>query len=236
MLYIGIPTIDSNIHSETFLSIMQLKDELLKYDISIKIDFEVGSLITRCRQNILKRFYNTENADYLLFIDSDISGFEYYIISMILFTENRSKSVIGLTYQKKKNYFTKEDYKTNNVFNLNLFYTIQDTLRKAKDYNGFVKVKHLPTGCLLIPRAIVSELLTLYPKKKEFFNFFDPFVVSNGLDKKYLSEDYAFCELVNTFGSCFVNIDFQINHHQNNNTYSGNYKEYLFQLLDNQYD
>ena len=227
MLYIGIPTIDSNIHSKTFLSIMKLKDELSKYDIKIKLDFEVGSLITRSRQNILKRFYNTEDADYLLFIDSDISGFEHYIINMVLFTDSRPLSVIGLTYQKKKNKFTKEDIKSNNVFNLNLFYSIQDTLKKSNDYSGFVKVKHLPTGCLLIPRQVVSELLELNPKKREFFNFFDPMVKEN----QYLSEDYAFCERVNKIGSCITNIKYQINHHQNNNTYTGDYKEYLLGLL-----
>lgn len=231
MLYIGIPTIDSNIHSKTFESIMKLKDNLLQYDIKIKLDFEVGSLITRSRQNILKRFYNTEDADYLLFIDADISGFEHYISNMILFTDTRPTSVIGLTYQKKNNKFTEEDYLSNNVYNLNLYYTIQATIKKSNNYYGFVKVKHLPTGCLLIPRQVITELLEINPKRRQFFNFFDPMVLSDGLNNQYLSEDYAFCERVNRIGSCIVNIQYQIHHHQNNNTYTGDYKEYLLGLL-----
>ena len=146
---------------------------------------------------------------------------------MILFTDTRPTSVIGLTYQKKKNYFTEEDINTNNVFNLNLFYTIQDTIKKSNDYYGFVKVQHLPTGCLLIPRQVVTELLEVEPTRRQFFNFFDPMVLNN----QYLSEDYAFCQRVNKIGSCITNIQYQIHHHQNNNTYTGDYKEYLLGLL-----
>ena len=234
MLYIGIPTYNSSIHSETMLSIMNLKEIMATFSIKIILDFEVGSLITRSRQNILKRFYNSE-ADYLLFIDADISGFEDYIVNLITFTENRIKSIFGLTYRKKhfidlnnKNNHYIKHAKANNIFNLNLHHSIEKTLEIAKKFDGFVKVKHLPTGCLLIPRETVTDLLKFYPKKQQFFNFFDPLV----RDGEYLSEDFSFCHLIKTIGGgVFTNINFNIIHHQENNKFEGNYKDYLLSII-----
>ena len=248
MLYIGIPTYNSTIHSATMISIMNLKEIMATFSIKIILDFEVGSLITRSRQNILKRFYNSK-ADYLLFIDADISGFEDYIVNLITFTENRIKSIFGLTYRKKhfidllnknhknnifindaesiNNHYIKHA-KANNIFNLNLHHSIEKTLEIAKKSDGFVKVKHLPTGCLLIPRETVTDLLKFYPKKQQFFNFFDPLV----RDGEYLSEDFAFCHLIKTIGGgVFTNINFNIIHHQENNKFEGNYKDYLLSII-----
>ena len=213
---------------------MNLKEIMATFSIKIILDFEVGSLITRSRQNILKRFYNSK-ADYLLFIDADISGFEHYIVNLITFTENRIKSIFGLTYRKKhfidlnnkNNYYIKHA-KANNIFNLNLHHSIEKTLEIAKKFDGFVKVKHLPTGCLLIPRETVTDLLKFYPKKQQFFNFFDPLV----RDGEYLSEDFSFCHLIKTIGGgVFTNINFNIIHHQENNKFEGNYKDYLLSII-----
>ena len=234
MLYIGIPTYNSSIHSATMISIMNLKEIMATFSIKIILDFEVGSLITRSRQNILKRFYNSE-ADYLLFIDADISGFEDYIVNLITFTENRIKSIFGLTYRKKhfidldnKNNHYIKHAKANNIFNLNLHHSIEKTLEYAKKSDGFVKVKHIPTGCLLIPRETVTDLLKFYPKKQQFFNFFDPLV----RDGEYLSEDFSFCHLIKTIGGgVFTNINFNIIHHQENNKFEGNYKDYLLSII-----
>ena len=234
MLYIGIPTYNSSIHSATMISIMNLKEIMATFSIKIILDFEVGSLITRSRQNILKRFYNSE-ADYLLFIDADISGFEHYIVNLITFTENRIKSIFGLTYRKKhfidldnKNNHYIKHAKANNIFNLNLHHSIEKTLEYAKKSDGFVKVKHIPTGCLLIPRETVTDLLKFYPKKQQFFNFFDPLVK----DGEYLSEDFSFCHLIKTIGGgVFTNINFNIIHHQENNKFEGNYKDYLLSII-----
>ena len=234
MLYIGIPTYNSSIHSATMISIMNLKEIMATFSIKIILDFEVGSLITRSRQNILKRFYNSK-ADYLLFIDADISGFEHYIVNLITFTENRIKSIFGLTYRKKhfidldnKNNHYIKHAKANNIFNLNLHHSIEKTLEYAKKSDGFVKVKHIPTGCLLIPRETVTDLLKFYPKKQQFFNFFDPLVK----DGEYLSEDFSFCHLIKTIGGgVFTNINFNIIHHQENNKFEGNYKDYLLSII-----
>lgn len=224
LITLGIPTLSSEIHKECMLSIMNLKDELKKQNIEIRIDFEVGSLITRCRQNILKRFYYSK-ADYLLFIDADISNFEGCVPHMLNEIKKYKNSIIGINYRKKKYDLTKADYLQNNVFNGNLKTSILETI--YTENMGIIKVKHIPTGFMMISREVVDNLLKA-DDRKEFFNYFDCYIH----DGKYLSEDYAFCQNVTDLiqGEILCFYTANLKHHIGNIYFDGTYKNYLIKL------
>ena len=57
-----------------------------------------------------------------------------------------------------------------NPYNINLYYSIQDTLRKQEKHN-IVKVKHLPTGCLLIPKITFLKMMNIYQDRAKHYNF-----------------------------------------------------------------
>ena len=100
MFLIGIPLNDGNLHIETMKSINALQEKLLLCGIASEIEYNIGSLITRQRNDILKKFHQNEKYDYLLFIDNDISGFEDNIIDLVISLKNYDNSIAGYTYRK----------------------------------------------------------------------------------------------------------------------------------------
>tara|TARA_S200002703_G_scaffold98767_1_gene85410 strand:- start:2400 stop:3074 length:675 start_codon:yes stop_codon:yes gene_type:complete len=217
MFLIGIPLNDGNLHIETMKSIMNFQDKLMLCGVASDIEYNIGSLITRQRNDILKKFMENEKYDYLLFIDNDVSNFEDYILDNTIFLKDYEKSICGLTYRKKTFNNGNE-----NIFNVNLKYSIQHTLKKHK--NNFIKVKHIPTGCLLIPKTTMNEMMKYYPNRAKTYNFFDVEVV----DDIYLSEDYFFCHLLNLMGGSVISrLDTNVKHHLSNICFDGTLKEYL---------
>ena len=225
---VGIPTLSSEIHIECMKSIMKLEKILKQHKIKMVLDFEVGSLITRCRQNILKRFYKYKN-DYLLFIDADISNFENHIVDLITKVQKYKTAIIGINYRKKKYDLVARDYTHNNVFNGNLLNNVLNTIYTSKE--EVIKVKHIPTGCMLIPRKIIEKLL-LCDNRGTHFNYFDCYV---DVDNKYLSEDYAFCNRVRELltGDILCYYSPNLKHHLGNIYFDGTYKNYLINLNKN---
>ena len=217
MFLIGIPLSNGELHIETMKSIMNFRDKLMLCGVESDIEYNIGSLITRQRNDILKKFMENDKYDYLLFIDNDVSNFEDYILDNTVFLKDYEKSICGLTYRKKTLNNGNE-----NIFNVNLKYSIQHTLKKHK--NNFIKVKHIPTGCLLIPKTTMNEMMTYYPNRAKTYNFFDVEVV----DDMYLSEDYFFCHLLNLMGGSVISrIDTNVKHHLSNICFDGTLKEYL---------
>ena len=223
MFLIGIPLNDGNLHIETMKSIMNFRDKLMLCGVASDIEYNIGSLITRQRNDILKKFMENDKYDYLLFIDNDVSNFEDYILDNTVFLKDYEKSICGLTYRKKTFNNGKE-----NIFNVNLKYSIQHTLKKHK--NNFIKVKHIPTGCLLVPKTTMNDMMKYYPNRAKTYNFFDVEVV----DDMYLSEDYFFCHLLNLMGGSVISrLDTNVKHHLSNICFDGTLKEYLNNLISN---
>ena len=232
MFLIGIPLNDGNLHIETMKSIIALQEKLMLCGIASEIEYNIGSLITRQRNDILKKFHQNEKYDYLLFIDNDISGFEDNIIELVISLKNYDNCIAGYTYRKKKFLDLNNNYCENfknkpNPYNINLYYSIQDTLRKQEKHN-IVKVKHLPTGCLLIPKITFLKMMNIYQDRAKHYNFFDVGVKED----EYLSEDYFFCDLVREMGGkVLTNLNINIKHHLSNICFQGSFKEYLNKII-----
>jgi hypothetical protein len=232
MFLIGIPLNDGNLHIETMKSINALQEKLLLCGIASDIEYNIGSLITRQRNDILQKFHANKKYDYLLFIDNDVSGFEDHIIDLAVVLKNSNRAIAGFTYRKKKFLDLNKNYCENfqkkpNPYNINLHYSIQDTLRKQEKHN-LVKVKHLPTGCLLIPKSTFLEMMKYYPDRAKYYNFFDVGV----REEQYLSEDYFFCDLLREMGGkVLTNLNINIKHHLSNICFEGSFKEYLNKIL-----
>ena len=231
-LFIAIPSGDNKIYSKTTLSLLKLCKLLDSEYISYNVKFYYGSLIPRIRNEITNDFLKTDST-HLLFIDSDIFNYEKYIINLL----KKDVLVCGCSYPIKSynNYLLMENIKNKKnlfdsacLYNINLFSNdINENLNNI-DEDGFLKVKHLPTGFLLIKNA---TFLRLKNKVKKYLdsnnewihNFFDVRIYNN----KLLSEDYSFSQLCidnNINNYCLV--DSSIGHIGYNN-FNGTLKKML---------
>ena len=222
---LAVPTIDKKIHAACMLSIIKLKEILNINNIQLNIIIESGSLIGRVRNDIFYKFINSNN-DYLLSIDSDISGFENSIISLIK-QNNKNNQYLGITYVKKQ-----DELK----LNVNILKNINESLEEIKENQGFLKVKHLPTGCSLLPKQTALNLVEKFKRRayndylsEEIkYNLYDSFIFNNRL----LSEDYGFSELIRQLEKSEIICDCvtELKHH-GDKIYKGSLVEYF--LINN---
>jgi hypothetical protein len=203
-VYISIPCCDQKVFYKCSESLFKLIKEFEDNEIEYSINYSYGSLISRIRNNEVHKFLKTNNCDYLLFIDSDVYGFEDYIVKILKDMKNKDMKVCGVSYPLKQFDNNLLCYNINHQlplfetatrFNINLLDpNLKLNLENIK--NDYLKVKHLPTGCLLIQKNVFF-LLGLDNKIKSYmennhriWNYFDCRVY----DDKYLSEDYSFCQ------------------------------------------
>jgi hypothetical protein len=174
------------------------------------------SLITRARNRLVNRFLENPAWSHLLFIDADI-GFTPDQVFRLL---DSGYSVVGGTYPLKNIYWDRIAPDTlspamRQACSLEYVGGAGDT--PVADANGFLSVDYVGTGFLLIARSTLERLCVRFPETRYFTddaadkNFFQ----RNGSDTpkyalfdtridqktgRYLSEDYAFCDLCQKAG------------------------------------
>lgn len=181
------------------------------------------SLITRGRMTSVSYFLSHPEYTHIWFIDSDVSFPNDTVLKLL----KANKDVISSIYPKKGIEWGKLpdlvkasvkdgklDIKSlNNISKKMLSYVVNFESDKMKLENGCIKVKDAPTGCMMIKRATIDKLVETFPdmwynsdlnldpndhKPNTFWLFFDCMV--DPVDRRYLSEDYAFCRLVQQAG------------------------------------
>ena len=216
-LYIGIPCYGGKVFSNFTHSLLQLKDALHELDIKHEVHFLANeSLITRGRNGIVGQFMKDKKFSHLLFLDADIIFSPNTIIRLLLI----NKELCGACYPKKKINWDKvrkhlDTYKGDDLlphitdmnFNPKIYKT-DDGRAYCNETGGFIEVKDLPTGCMLINKSLFYSLQYKYPEqwyhnnvagygKGRLYNWFHV-EVQNGI---YLSEDYYFSRLVKSIGA-----------------------------------
>ena len=203
-LFISVPSHNKLIHYDFVKSLFNLEKNLDNYPNikSYNLFFHSGSHINRVRNEIVHEFLKSK-CDLLLMLDCDLSNFEDIIPKLIL----SNYPVVGGCYRIKKEI---EDY------NVNFRYGVNETLHLVDKF-GISEVKHIGTGCLLIQRKVFEHIIENNPDIKykngnneNVYNFFHSYVDDN---KKYLSEDYGFCELAYKNGfKIYGDLESSLNH------------------------
>tara|TARA_R110000851_G_scaffold87284_1_gene190360 strand:+ start:898 stop:1536 length:639 start_codon:yes stop_codon:yes gene_type:complete len=207
-LLISIPTYNNSIHTKLAELLMNF-DNLYGFDF--KVSFKSSSLITKLRNDFISEFLQGDYT-HLLFIDSDLYGFEETLRTMLI----SDKRLIGGVYRKKK---------PNEIYNINL---LKSGINPEEE---IAEVKHITTGLMLIERSLIEELIEKFPDRY-YFDYgtnekkWDLFGVGI-VNYRYLSEDYFFCSLCSDIGQkvfCVVNSKIV---HVGSVGYSGDFKKYL---------
>lgn len=195
-----------------------------KYGIEIKFYYLFNeSLVQRARNYVVDEFMRSE-CTHLMFIDSDI-GFRASDVLTLLAIQTLNPDqydVVTGPYPKKTIAWEKvkkavEMGRGENPFELD-YYTADYVFNPLKGQTSFklnepVEVSEAGTGFMLIPRKALEKYRDAYPNLKylpdhvrtknfdgtrEITAFFDCAIDPN--TKRYLSEDYFFCQKAREIG------------------------------------
>jgi hypothetical protein len=217
-------------------SVLKLKDTCKSAGIDVDIS-TIGneSLITRARCYFSSLILSNKNYTHLLFIDADIQFDPLSVVRMV----QADKSIVAGAYPKKHVDWGKlkelieaktpleqlepllYDYAINIVTDANT--------TTIPIVDGFLKVSYAATGFMLIKREVFEKMVVSFPELKYnndvagyfngvnndfFYAFFD--CIIDETSRRYLSEDYAFCQKwISLGGEIWVDLLCDLTHNGN---------------------
>ena len=217
-VYLCTPCYGGMVAAEYMRSVCQLTNSFTERGIKFELrTLSNDSLVTRARACLVATFLADPEATHLFFIDADIS-FNAKSVYRLLAAD---KEVVGGAYPMKSVNWAavKEVLKENpdaseeELVNKSASYVINvhssenDITTTGKVEDGFAKVANIGTGFLMIQRQVFDKMIKAYPdsnyrndipsfrgrdESKHMYTFFDTWCHPDS--KRYLSEDYAFCQ------------------------------------------
>jgi hypothetical protein len=244
-IMVGTPTHSGNCTFRYTQSMMELQKEASIRNIEIIPYFLANdALITRARNYIVKVFFKTD-ADYLLFIDSDIGFDAAQVLDMV----SENVDVIGGIYPKKginwgAVYHSARAGVDERYISITGLSYVVNTIEKGKGIalgeREPVEVENIGTGMMLIKRNVFERMnpsVTVYLMgQDEEVNFRRQFSVPDeeenvpeivheyfgiGLhaDGTLMSEDYYFCDKFRKMGGKIYAAPWVILKHTGSYTY-----------------
>lgn len=182
-----------------------------KIDISLEY-MTHESLIPRARNMLVKMFMNNSDYTHMIFIDADIRFDPYDILKLL----ELDKDIIGLPYAKKLldwNSIQKQAQDAEGRLSSELLqkcglsYIVR--CPPGQDPSSPIyEAQEIGTGIMMIKREVIEKMITAYPELyaysddtakyreddmegRKYYLFFETMLDEN---RRYLSEDYAFCK------------------------------------------
>ncbi len=205
-MHICIPCYGGQITEPCFKSVLRYMVQSTQLGLSIAIDTLVNeSLVTRARNNLVAMMLAfDQNSTHLMFIDADIQFDPEEIIKLLL----ADKDIVGGLYPKKT---LPIDYVVNTVPN-------------AAREGDLVEVSNLGTGFMLIKREVIERMIMANPQWKfqddiGLPTHLHPFMYAlfdteiDPVSRRYLSEDYLFCQRWRQMGGkIWADLSITLNH------------------------
>lgn len=224
-LFVATPMYGGMVHGLCMKAGLDLQALMARYGAEVRFSFLFNeSLITRARNYLVDEFLRSD-ATHLLFIDADIHYTAQDVLAMIAL----DKDVCGAPYPKKSiNWKNVKDAVLKNpnidpkdiekIVGEFVFNIVQGT--SQFDISEPVEVLEVGTGFMLIKREVFDKMKESYPQiyykpdhvgqdnfdgSRYIHAYFDTVIdtkdsiVGKGTDR-YLSEDYAYCQLWRNIG------------------------------------
>jgi hypothetical protein len=216
-LYIAVPCYDNSVTEPFMMSTIKTMLSFSQIGMRCSISTIADSLISRARNMLVAKFMANPEYTHLLFIDSDISYSHESILKLLW----HDKDVIAAAYPVKEINWAKteqlvkdgvpikEAVKQSARFAVS---AIKPGQERVDVSNGAIAAYDLGTGFMLIKRETIEKMIKEYPElkfnddtgslneeeRKYTYNFFDPYIDES--NRRYLSEDYAFCRYWQNLG------------------------------------
>lgn len=205
-LYVATPAYGCKLNAAFVACIMQLQGECMRKGISMAFQLLGNeSLVQRARNILIEQFHQSE-AQFLLFLDADLAFSPTAIVDRLLpFARAHPDAVVTGVYPKKSYDWARLDaHSAEPIHAQAVDFNINIVDQAAEIVDGFVKVLDSATGCMMIPRGVVTRMKEAFPDLhcindinpgkhpvKEYVAIMD--VMIDPVSRRYLSEDYAFC-------------------------------------------
>lgn len=210
-ILVAAPCYGGMLHRGFFHSILNLQKITQIHDIHMTVH-TIGneSLIQRGRNFYVNLCYSNPHFTHLMFIDSDITFNPENVIRMINFDKDVVCGIYpkkGLDMNKIRHLSRDDKILTEELEAISLDYVVNFDGESVTITNGFIPCMYAGTGFMMIKREVIEKLIQCYPETKynndvggynlpgmedNFYALFDCFICPKS--RRYLSEDYAFCQ------------------------------------------
>ena len=247
-LYILTPCFASMCYVNYVHCLMSTIELFRRFNIPLKIEFcKNDSLVSRARNNLIARAMTDPECSHILFIDNDISWDPVDILKLLI----ADKDLIGGIYPLKNYDWEKIVKDPQNPFNSNIIQSLikkknesqlaglisdadmiqHNLLRYNVNYlnqileitNNTARVKHLPTGFMMIRRKVLNSMMKAFPSTKYiddvgFLNSEENAMAyalfDCGVEEgHYFSEDWLFCHRWSKMGGeIYIDVSINLTH------------------------
>lgn len=188
--YIAVPNFGGNLDALFVQSWTRLALQMQRMGMPFRVNFNVhDSLISRGRNRLAHDFLKSD-CTHLVFLDADVSFEPDDLLRLI----EAAYPVCGAAYPKKAD---------GAGFNVNPLPADLQAGTTTIAEGGWIQVHDLATGFFVVQRKVLIEMAEANPELlivsdlddspgEPMFGFFVPYIHPE--TKRYLSEDYAFCE------------------------------------------
>jgi GT2 family glycosyltransferase len=228
-IFFATPCYGGQVTDQYFLSMFRLSQVLIQHGIRFRITtLRNESLVTRARNILTAMFLEDTSCTHLMFIDADIEFDPDSVIRMLAM----DKDIIAGAYPKKTINWDqvkravqqgKENISTYGAdYAINL--KVQPGTRRVRTHMGAVEVLDASTGFFIVKREVIERMVREYPdlhykNDSSIDPKFNPFCYAfwdteiDPTDRRYLSEDYAFCRRWQRMGGeIWVDPNTKLNH------------------------
>ena len=214
------------------ISLIGLIGAAREAEMPIDFFFRAGdSLVTRARNDCVAQFLSIPHYTHLFWIDGDIGYSPEAAMRLLL----SGRDVAAGVYPLKRTEWpeagvpggtTKQSFEEQYArYPVNAGEASGPEVGLEVDADGFMKVNDAPTGFMLIKRAVFDRLIEKYPDYKYVpdwpegnvpeggfhYRFFDTMI--DPVSRRLLSEDYAFCRLLQNLGEdIYVDANSNLSH------------------------
>lgn len=204
-LFLSTPCYGGLCLEKYMIGIIKLQLLLIREGIQLMIDTtENESLVHRARNVAIGRFMQKTDAEYFMFIDADVDFDPASVVRLVRSGHDVSVGIYPkkvVMWEQAKKAVEADDKRNMAMLSSSLVANIGATHRTVE--NGFVEVLDGPTGFMVITRKALEKMHEHYKDELDCVNdhqnrdFDDYCAVFDCMidpdNRRYLSEDYAFC-------------------------------------------
>lgn len=185
-------------------SILKLQRMCAQNGVQLMLDTtENESLVHRARNISVARYMIRTQADYFMFIDADVKFEAESVLRLLRSGHDISCAVYPkkvVMWDQAEKAVLSNDMRDLNKLAASLVMNFKSNNTPVKD--GFVEVLDGPTGFLMIKRDVFTRMFEKYPElnckndhqNRDFEDYCAVFdCMIDPENRRYLSEDYAFC-------------------------------------------
>ena len=204
-LFLSTPCYGGLCLEKYMIGVIKLQLLLIREGIQLMIDTtENESLVHRARNVAIGRFMQKTDAEYFMFIDADVDFDPGSVVRLIKSGHDVSVAIYPkkvVMWEQAKKAVEAGDERDMAMLSSSLVANIGAIHRTVE--NGFVEVLDGPTGFMVITRTALDKMHEYYKDElncmndhqnrdfDEYCALFDCMIDPD--NRRYLSEDYAFC-------------------------------------------